>query len=144
MGRGSMEADAGAAGTPEEARRRIARAVERARAEGRRVLVVFGADWCPDAKAFEQSLQHPVVAPLVAMGLEVVRLDVGNRDRLTQIAAAWDIDYAAGIPAVVVLDADGEVVTATRHGELRTARTLSPIQIATHVHRWLPEGAGPG
>ena len=55
------------------------------------------------------------------------------------IAGGWDIDYADGIPSVAVLDGEGELLTATRDGELRTARSLNPIQIATQVHRWLPE-----
>ncbi len=56
---------------------------------------------------------------------------MGNRDRLTQVAATWGIDYA-----------EGELITATRDGELRTARDQTPIQIATPIHRWLPTGVG--
>lgn len=128
-----------------EARRRIAAAVARAGEDGgspRRVLVVFGADWCPDSRAFLDALEHPLVAPLLDLGLEVVVLDIGDRDRFTSMAAGWGLAYAAGIPTVAVLDDRGELVAATLDGELRTARTLSPIDVATLVHRWLPEGVG--
>lgn len=123
------------------ARHAITAAVERARTTDRRVMVVFGADWCGDAAAFAKALAHPLVAPLVEMGFEVVTLDIGARDRHVQIAQGWGIDYTAGVPAVAILDADGELITATTHGELRTARSLSPIEIATMIHRWLPESA---
>ena len=124
------------------ARHAIAEALKRAKGEDKRVLVVFGADWCPDSAAFDEAREHALVAPLLDLGFEVVDLDVGARDRHVGIAEAWGIDYAAGIPTVAVLDADGELISATHDGELRTARTLTPIEIATLVHRWLPAGVG--
>ena len=135
------ETGSAAAAEPDaEVRRRIAAAVERARlAEApRRVMVVFTGDWCGDSAAFLAALEHPLVAPLVALGLEVVTLDAGNRDRHVAIAEGWGISYARGLPAVAVLDRDGELVAATRDGELASARLLSPIDVATLVHRWLP------
>jgi thiol-disulfide isomerase/thioredoxin len=126
----------------EAARRRIAAAIERAKGAGRRVMVVFTGDWCGDSKALLAALEHPLVAPLVALGLEVVVLDAGNRDRHLALAEGWGLSYARGLPAVAVLDGDGELVAATRQGELASARLLSPIDVATLVHRWLPEGAG--
>lgn len=128
--------------TDDAAREAIAVALGRARDRDKRVMVVFGADWCADAAAFQESLDHPLIAPLVDLGLEVVHLDVGARDRHLDIARGWGIDYADGIPTVAVLDAEGELITATRDGELRTARDQTPIQIATLIHRWLPAGVG--
>jgi hypothetical protein len=139
------EIGAAAASEPDvQARRRIAAAVERARSADaeRRVMVVFTGDWCGDSAAFLAALEHPLVAPLVALGFEVVTLDAGNRDRHLALAEGWGLSYARGLPAVAVLDADGELVAATREGELASARLLSPIDVATLVHRWLPEGVG--
>jgi len=124
------------------ARMEIAAAVERARQAGgkpgRRVMVVFTGDWCGDSAALERAFEHPLVAPLLALGFEMVTLDAGNRDRHVELAEGWGISYAQGLPAVAVLDSDGELVAATRDGELASARLLSPIDIATRVHRWLP------
>lgn len=63
----------------EDERQAIADVRERAAAGGTRLLVVFGADWCRDSAALERAFGHPLVAPLVAAGFEVVRLDVGLR-----------------------------------------------------------------
>ena len=97
---------AAAAESDAQARRCITVAVERARraAAPRRVMVVFTGDWCGDSAAFLAALEHPLVAPLVALGLEVVTLDAGNRDRHVAIAEGWGISYAQGLPAVAVLD----------------------------------------
>lgn len=122
----------------EAARAAITAAVERAAAAGKHVLVVFGADWCGDSTALDRAFENPLVSALAGAGFETVQLDVGARDRHTAIAAGWGIDYANGIPAVVALDGDGELVAATRDGELRHARTLSPIEIAQVLHPLLP------
>lgn len=120
------------------ARAAITGAVERAAAAGKHALVVFGADWCGDTAALARAFDNPLVSALAEAGFEVVRLDVGARDRHTAIAAGWGIDYAAGIPAIAALDGDGELVAATTDGELRHARTLSPIEIAQLLHPMLP------
>ena len=116
-------------------------AVARAAAAGRRVLVVFGANWCPDCWALDEILAHPLVAPLVHVGFEPVRLGVGHRDRHLATAERLGIDYQAGIPAAVVLDGEGHVVHATRRGELRSARTLSALEFAAMLREWLPPDA---
>jgi thiol:disulfide interchange protein len=123
------------------ARAEVTAAVERAAAEGKHVLVVFGADWCQDSAALEDLFAHPLVSALLEAGFEVVHLDAGNRDRHVALARGWGLDYAAGLPTVAVLDPRGELLHATQAGELAAARTLTPIDLATRIHRWMPEGA---
>ncbi|MDX1632690.1 MAG: hypothetical protein R3234_12545, partial [Thermoanaerobaculia bacterium] len=96
-------------------------------------------NWCGDSRALEDTFRHYLLVPLLEAGFERVTLDVGDRDRHREIAEGWRIDYGAGIPAVAVLDGRGELVAATTEGELAAARALSPIEVATLVHRWLPE-----
>lgn len=128
----------------DEARRAIDRARQQAAAAGKRVAVVFGADWCPDSQALDRALEHRLVAPLVAPAFEVVALDVGNRDRHLDLAAEYGIDLARGIPAVAVLEADGRLVFAQRDGEFGTARALPVVEIASFFHRWAPPGSAAG
>ncbi|MGD2114661.1 MAG: thioredoxin family protein [Acidobacteriota bacterium] len=122
----------------ERARQEIAAAVERAAEAGKRVLVIFGADWCVDSGALKRTFRHALLLPLLADGFEVIHLDVGDREHYRETAGGWGIDYAAGLPAAAVLDAEGELVTSTTAGELASARTMTPIEIATLIHRWMP------
>ncbi len=125
----------------EQGQREIATAVERAAEAGKRVLVVFEADWCVDSGALDRAFRHALLVPLLAEGFEVVKLDVGDREHHRDTAAGWGIDLARGIPAVAVLDSEGELVTATTDGELAAARSMTPIELATLVHRWMPDSA---
>jgi protein disulfide-isomerase len=119
------------------ARQAVAAARERAAAEGKRVAVVFGADWCPDSRALDAALGHPLVAPIVEPAFAVVHVDVGHRDRNLDLLAECGMDVWKGIPAVAILDPDGTLVAAQREGELANARALSPVEIVAffHAHR---------
>ncbi len=105
------------------------------------MAVIFGAAWCPDSKAFDRALEHRLVRPLVEPSFVVVPLDVGRRDRCQELMAELDLDVRRGIPSMAVLDAEGEVVGALRDGELRNARGMSPLEIATLFHRWSPSSS---
>lgn len=119
-----------------EARRRAAR-------EGKHVAVVFGASWCPDSLAFDELLQHRLVKPLIEPSFVVVALDVGQRDRCLLLMTELGLDPWRGIPALAILDPKGAQLGALRDGELRHARSSSPLEIVSIFHRWAPEGAAP-
>ena len=121
-----------------EGRERILAARRRAAAEEKHVAVIFGADWCPDSKAFDRALEHRLVRPIVEPSFALVPLDVGQRDRCQELMAELDLDVRRGIPSMAILDAEGEIVGALRDGELRNARGMSPLEIATLFHRWAP------
>jgi len=126
----------------ENARATVDAARRQAAAEGKRVAVVFGADWCPDCDAFKRALGHRLVAPFVEPGFVVVSVSVGDRNRNLDLMAEYGMSVGSGIPAVAVLEPDGSLVAAQRDGEFRNASSLlSPAEIASFFHRWAPSGA---
>ena len=116
-------------------KQRIEEACQRAGADGKRVAVVFGADWCPDYQALEKAFESPYVAPFVKDAYEVVRLDVGQRDRNLGLMAEYGMRVERGIPAIAILEADGSLVAAQRDGEFGNARALPVVEIATFFHK---------
>ncbi len=126
-----------------DSRRRVEAARHQAAVAGKRVAVVFGADWCPDHQAFERSLQSQYVAPFVDDFFEVVVLDVGQRDRNLELMGEYGMVVERGIPAVAVLEPDGTVVVAQKNGEFSTARALPVVEIADFFHRHGKARPGP-
>lgn len=120
------------------ARRALADALEKIRGTERRLALVFTADWCPDARALDAALDHPAVAPFVEP-YEILRFDVGQRDRHLGLMADYGMDVWRGIPAVVVLDAEGQTLAVQRDGEFASARSLPMATIADFFHRWRPD-----
>src|SRR3954449_9788817 len=126
----------------EDAHAAIEAACRQAAAEGKRVAVVFGANWCPDCEAFKRALGHRLGAPIVDPGFVVVKISVGNRDRNLDLMADYGMNVGSGIPSVAILEPDGSLVVAQRDGEFRNASALlSVAEISSFFQRWTPERA---
>jgi hypothetical protein len=122
-----------------DAHAEIDAARRRAAGEGKRVAVVFGADWCPDCHAFQKALGHRLLAPLLDAGYVVTHVSVGNRDRNLDLMRSYGMAVGSGIPAVAILEADGSLVAAQRDGEFRNASALlSVAEMVSFFERWKP------
>lgn len=124
---------------PVEVKAGIEAAQAQAAREGKRVAIVFGAEWCPDCYAFESSLKHRLVAPIVQPAYVIIKVSVGNRNRNIDLMEGYGMAVENGIPAVAILEPDGSLVVSQRHGEFRNASALlSVAEIVSFFHRWAP------
>jgi thioredoxin 1 len=85
------------------------------------VLLVFGANWCGDCKVLDLAFKEGAAAPLIAKNFRVVKINVGKFDKNVEVAESYGVPLKSGIPAVAVLSSQGQVVYATKAGELSTA-----------------------
>jgi thioredoxin 1 len=103
---------------------------EYAARSGKRVLAVFGADWCPDARRFASVLALPQLQDFLRERYEVVLIDVGRYDKNLDLAASYGLDKVEGAPAIIVADSDGSVITPGGAYDWRTARSRRPQEFA--------------
>jgi thioredoxin 1 len=101
----------------------VQHALTAAQGDHRKVLLVFGANWCADCRALDQAL-HGSSGPLIEGKFEVVKIDVGNFDKNLELDARYGHPIGNGIPAVVVIDAGNKILYSTRGGELANARKM--------------------
>ncbi|MFE2236228.1 thioredoxin family protein [Streptomyces sp. NPDC059442] len=101
--------------TGADARGAVKAAVAAARADGKKVLIDFGANWCGNCKAADKVFATRDVGALLDASYHVVKVDIGSQD-----SGAFDLlrDYCSGqgaykMPVLVVLDGNGNVVTET-------------------------------
>ena len=113
----------------------LADATKAAQKEDRLLLLIFGANWCPDCRMFDKAMYDPDIASVVAQHFEVVKIDVGNWDHNLDFVTRWGEPIAGGIPAIVVADADHNILYDTKAGEMSTARKLSQAQFARFFER---------
>jgi len=102
-------------------------AIELARAQataGRRVLIVFGANWCGDCRVLDTAMKQGRLKELVEAKFVMVKVDVGRFDRNVDIAQRYGVPLKKGIPTVAVLAADGSASFVTSGGELADARSM--------------------
>jgi protein disulfide-isomerase len=103
-------------------------AYARARVEHKRVMVVFGANWCPDCRLMDTILHGPSASDL-GQRFVMVKVDVGGFDKNLSLARHFDIPLAKGIPAIAMVDADESVRFVTRAGELAEAKSMGDAAV---------------
>jgi thioredoxin 1 len=114
----------------------IAHALKLAAQQHKRVLVVFGANWCYDCHVLDLAFHRADVAALLTPNYEVVHVDVGQGDKNQDIMQQYQVPMARGIPAVAVLDASGKLLYSQKSGEFEKARALGPDDLVAFLNKW--------
>ena len=110
-------------------------ALDRARNDNKTVLMVFGANWCPDCRALHEQMHRGRLARLIDARYVPVYVDIGEWDRNMDFAAEYGNPTAQGIPAIVALDAGGNVLAKSAAGELARARRMSASELLDWFER---------
>lgn len=117
----------------------IREAEERAARSGKRLLLVFGANWCFDCHVLDLAFQSPELAPVVVANYEVVHVDLGTEEeKNADLVAQYKIPLNKGVPAIAVADSDGKLVVSQKNGEFEDARVLTPEVLAEFLNKWKP------
>jgi thioredoxin 1 len=118
----------------------IKEAQEKAAAQHKRVLLVFGANWCFDCHVLDLAFQRPDLAPVVASGYEVVHVDLGpDEKKNADVVAQFEVPLNKGIPALAVAESDGKLVVSQKNGEFEDARSLTPEALLEFLNKWKPQ-----
>ena len=122
-----------------DAHAEIKEAEENAAREHKRVLLVFGANWCFDCHVLDLAFHRPDFASAMA-GYEVVHIDLGyDEKKNADVVRQFDATLDKGIPTLVVAESDGKVVMSQKNGEFEDARSLTPDVLLEFLNKWRPE-----
>ncbi len=116
----------------------IKEALAKARAEHKRVIVVFGANWCFDCHVLDEAFHKPKLASIIAANYEVVHVDIGKGEKNQDLMNKYDVPMKRGIPGLAVLDSDGKLVYSQRNGEFENARAMSQDDFVAFLNKWKP------
>jgi ketosteroid isomerase-like protein len=98
---------------PREAEAELKTALAKAAAEHKRVLVMFGGNWCYDCHVLDTTFHSKDFAPLVNANYVVVHINIGEDGKDNgELAARLGVALDRGVPSLGVLDPDGRVVYA--------------------------------
>jgi protein disulfide-isomerase len=88
------------------------------------VIIVFGANWCPDCRVLDIAMHSGPSGELLAKNFKIVKVNIGRRDQNLDIAESYGMSLKKGIPTVVIVSPKNEVLYATHEGELADARNM--------------------
>jgi thiol:disulfide interchange protein len=122
-----------------DARAELKEAEDKAAKQQRRILLVFGANWCYDCHVLDLAFHRPDFAPVMA-AYEVVHVDTGpDGKKNADLAKEFQVPLDKGIPALAVLEGDGKLVVSQKNGEFEDARSLTPEALLEFLNKWKPE-----
>ncbi|MBC3910261.1 MULTISPECIES: thioredoxin family protein [Undibacterium] len=107
-----------------DAKAAVSQALAEARKVDKKVLVIFGANWCKDCLELDKSM-HGKNEALLASKFITVKVNVGQFDKNKELVDLYGNPTKKGIPAAVLLRPDNSVLYASKGGELSNARKMS-------------------
>ncbi len=123
-----------------DAHAEIREAEERAAAGHKRLLLVFGANWCFDCHVLDLAFRGPALSPIVEANYEVVHIDLGpDEQKNADLVEQYQIPLNKGIPALAVAESDGMLVVSQKNGEFEDARGLTPEVLLEFLNKWKPQ-----
>ncbi len=121
---------------PEEAQAELTAALAAAGRDHKRVIVVFGGNWCYDCHVLDATFRSRQIAPLVRQYYEIVHINIGEYDKNLDIAQRYQVPLNKGVPALAVLESDGKLVV--RSGDFENSLKVGPEDVSTFLNKWKP------
>jgi protein disulfide-isomerase len=122
-----------------DAQRDISAALALAAHAKKNVVLIFGANWCPDCHALDAQMHKTELAALLAQNFEIVKVDIGRHDKNLDLAKQYKVPIQRGIPTLAVLDSGGHLLYVMDQGQFADARHMSYESIKAFFEQWRPK-----
>lgn len=123
-----------------DARQDIEQAIATAGSNGKRVLLMFGGNWCGWCHALHGLLESDqTINELLTRHYILVMVDVGERNKNLDLNEQYGNPYQHGFPVLVVLDGEGKQLTTQETGSLEKqgARGHDPAKVLAFLEQWI-------
>ncbi len=124
---------------PEEAQAEISSALAAAAKDHKRVILVFGGNWCYDCHVLDTTFHSKQFAPVVNANYHVVHINVGNYDANLDLADKYQIPLKKGVPSLAILDPNGTLVVSQKQGEFESTVRIGPEDVLEFLKKWKPQ-----
>jgi thiol-disulfide isomerase/thioredoxin len=120
---------------PDGAHAAVDAAFARAKASGKKVLIDFGGNWCPDCRLLAGVFREPAVDAWLPENFVVVAVNVGHFEVNTDIAARYNVKIKA-VPTVLIITPDGKLLNPDGTLALGNARAMSAQAVVDLIAQW--------
>ena len=119
-----------------DAKKKITEALEKAVAEDKRIILIFGGNWCYDCHVLDKALHSGEAAQIVKDSYLIVHVDIGEGDKNKDLVEKYKIPLDKGVPALAVLKSDGSLVYWSGYGEFEAARAMLKKDLVAFLNHW--------
>ena len=118
-----------------DAAKDLATALARAKADGKRVIVDVGGEWCSWCHLLDRFFDaHADLAALRDGRYVWLKVNVSRENRNEALLARWP--KIAGYPHLFVLDADGRLLHSQDTGVLERGEGYDATKVRAFLERW--------
>jgi len=107
----------------------IQTALKGSQSNGKFVLLEFGANWCTDCNVLAEQMHESPLKELIESNFVVVKVDIGEGEKNIDIVQRYGNVTDRGIPSIVVLDKDNNILLGTLTGQLANARSMGKEEL---------------
>ena len=125
----------------EEAHKDLNAAIAAAQVDYKRVLVIFGANWCYDCHVLDTAMHTEPLASIVGDNYHVVHINIDEGKSNSDLADRFQIPIDKGVPSLAVIDASGQLITSQKQGEFESAEKIGIEDIRAFLDQWRPPSA---
>src|SRR5947207_5275586 len=102
----------------------------------KRVLLIFGANWCYDCHVLDQALHQGEAGKIVTESFWLVHVDIGEGEKNLDLVKLYKIPLEKGVPALAVLESDGHLLYSSGQGEFEAARRMMKKDLIQFLRHW--------
>lgn len=122
-----------------DANQEIEEALKTAAGESKRVMIVFGGNWCYDCHVLDQALHEGEAGRIMKKSFLLVHVDIGEGDKNKDVVEKFKSSLGSGVPVVAILDGEGKVIYSSSNGEFEAARRMMKKDLVAFLKRWKQE-----
>jgi thiol:disulfide interchange protein len=122
------------------AKKEIAEVLELATKDRKRVLLIFGGNWCYDCHVLDRALHEGAAGRVMRQSFLLVHVDIGEGDKNLDLVKQYKTTLDKGVPIVVVLNRDGRLLYSSTEGEFEAARKMMKKDLVAFLIQWKEKG----
>ena len=107
--------------------------------QNKQSIIIFGANWCPDARLLEAVMQLKLVKKYLDKHSNILHIDVGDYEINTELFNVFDENIRDGIPRIFIMDRKGRNINLHDNDTMRKARELSTQDIFDYFQKFINE-----
>ncbi len=119
-----------------DAKKTIDEALKLATTDRKRVLLIFGGNWCYDCHVLDRALHEGAAGKIVSESFLLVHVDIGEGEKNPDLVKKYKITLDKGVPVVAILRSDGKLLYGSSDGEFEAARKMMKVDLVAFLKRW--------
>ena len=121
-----------------DAKKEIEDALKIAANDNRRVMLIFGGNWCYDCHVLDQGLHEGEAGKILSEGFLIVHVDIGEGNKNLDLVTKYETTLDFGVPTVVLLNGTGRVIYSSTKGEFEASRKMMTKDLVAFLNQWKP------